>query len=139
MSNKQLMEQLMKQNEEILKSIHSLNQRVESLEKGGKTSKSTTKKSVSATKSKSKKTESSKTQTQTREERLEEKYGDKATRTKFVELRKKVADEFSALAKEHEVFIPKKSYTKVLTQTTESLNGKFNKATVKKAFLAAAK
>ena len=77
----------------------------------------------------------------TRSEALEAKYGDFDTRKAYVELRNKVAEEFKALAEEHEVYIrSKKTYVKVLKETTDALNGKkFNKAVVKKAFLAAAK
>lgn len=139
MTNKALLETLLAQNEQILKNLDSLNNRVTTLEKSSKSG-STTKKSLStsSTKGKEKKSTTSKPK-QTREERLTEKFGDKESRTKFVELRKKVADEFSSLAKANDVYIPKKSYMKVLTATTESLNGKFNKATVKKAFISAAK
>ena len=129
MTTKQMFEEMMKQNTLILENLDSLDKRVSVLEKGKTPTVKKSKKSVS----KSEKPKVS------REERLTEKYGDKAARTKFVELRKKVADEFTALAKANELYIPKKSYLKVLTATTESLNGKFNKATVKKAFLSAAK
>lgn len=133
MTNKAMIEKLMEQNEMILKNLDSLNQRVTAIEKSEK---------ESQTLSKSGKTKTSKKSSepkQSREERLTEKFGDKETRTKFVELRKKVADEFASLAKANEKYIPKKSYVKTLNSTTESLNGKFNKATVKKAFLVNAK
>ena len=134
MTNRALLETLLAQNEQILGNLESLGKRVDALEKGGvaKGGKKTTKKSISK---KSNEVEPK----PTREERLTEKFGDKATRTKFVELRKKVAEEFGNLAKANDCYIPKKSYMKVLTTTTESLNGKFNKSTVKKAFIAAAK
>ena len=137
MTNKQIMEQIMAQNEQILKNLDSLNTRVTALESGKKlsTAKTSSKKSTTSKKKSAPQTAPK----QTREERLTEKFGDKAQRTKFVELRKKVAEEFSTLAKANEVYIPKKSYMQVLTATTESLNGKFNKTTVKKAFLAVAK
>ena len=138
MTTRQFMEQIMAQNTQILENLDSLNKRVTTLESGKlSTAKTSSKKSTTSTKKKS--SPKSETPKQTREERLTEKFGDKEARTKFVELRKKVADEFSTLAKANDCYIPKKSYMKVLTATTESLNGKFNKATVKKAFIAAAK
>lgn len=132
MTTKQIMQQLMEQNAEILKNLDSLNERVTTIEKSSKTKKTT---------SKSEKAQKSKTSEpkKTREEALTEKFGDKEQRTKYVELRKKVAEEFSALAKANEVYIPKRKYQEVLKNTTEALNGKFNKATVKKMFLSAAK
>ena len=125
MTTKQMMEQIMGR-------LDSFESRLDAMEKG-----SATQKKVSKKKSASKKSEVK--PQQTREERLTEKFGDKESRTKFVELRKKVAEEFGKLAKANDCYIPKKSYMKVLTATTESLNGKFNKAAVKKAFIAAAK
>ncbi len=125
MTTKQIMEQIMGR-------LDSFESRLDAIEKG-----SATQKKISKKKSASKKPEVK--PQQTREERLTEKFGDKESRTKFVELRKKVSAEFSALAKANDCYIPKKSYINVLTATTESLNGKFNKATVKKAFIAAAK
>jgi len=99
-------------------------------------------KSVSASKkpaAKTSKKSSASSSTKSREERLTEKYGDKATRTKFVELEKKVATEFLAIGKEEGVYIPRRNYKKVLRTTTESLSGKMNKKVVRKAFLEAAK
>ena len=105
-----------------------------------KTSVSTSKKSKGDKAPTSKKSNaSSPKEKKTREERLTEEFGDKATRTKFVELRNKVAAEFLAIGKEEGVYIPRRSYKKVLKSTTESLNGKMNKKVVRKAFLEAAK
>ncbi len=123
MSTKEMLERICNQ-------LDSIESRVSALE----SKKSTTSKTQSK-----KSTVSKKSENQTWEEHLTETFGDKETRSKFVELRKKVAEEFKNLADEHEVFIPKKSYKKVLNETTSSLNGKFNKASVKKSFLANAK
>lgn len=125
MSTKEMLERICNQ-------LDSIESRVSALE----SKKSTTSKTQRKKSTVSKKSEKN---SQTWEDHLTETFGDKETRSKFVELRKKVAEEFKALADEHEVFIPKKSYKKVLNETTSSLNGKFNKASIKKSFLANAK
>lgn len=100
---------------------------------------SSQKKSTKKSSSKKSATQTSKKSGQTWEEHLDEVFGDKETRTKFVELRNKVAQEFKSLGESEDLWIPKKSYKKVLTETTESLGGKFDKKKVRAAFLKAAK
>lgn len=132
---------MLESQQKVLLSIqNSLNtEKKESEEKSSK--KSTTSKKTSTKKSSSKKsaTQTSKKSGQTWEEHLDEVFGDKETRTKFVELRNKVAQEFKSLGESEDLWIPKKSYKKVLTETTESLGGKFDKKKVRAAFLKAAK
>lgn len=102
-----------------------------------------TKSQTSTTKTSSKKKSTRKAsapkERPTYEEVITEKYGDKETRTKFVELKKKVQAEFKALGEAEGVWIPKRKYKDILTATTNLLNGKFNKTTVRKEFLKAAK
>ena len=105
-----------------------------SVSKSTKTSKTSQKKS-----SGKKQSSQNKSEKQTWEDHLTETFGDKETRSKFVELRNKVDAEFKTVAKSSEKYIPRKQYQSVLNKTTESLNGRFNKAKVKAAFLAAAK
>lgn len=120
--------------ETLTQSVNTLNNRVTALE--SKDSKVSAKSSKKTKKASAPKKSAPK---QTWEEHLTEKFGDKEERSKFVELRKQVAAEFLAIAKKEDKYIPKKSYQKILNDTTTSLNGKMNKSVVKKAFLAVAK
>ena len=71
----------------------------------------------------------------TREEGLTEAYGDKAKRTKFIELRNKVAAEFKELAVAGGKYIPKKKYADALNEAARGLEGKrYSKAAVKAVF-----
>ena len=121
--------------DQILKNLSNSESKSTSSEKNSSSQKKSTKKSSS----KKSATQTSKKSGQTWEEHLDEVFGDKEVRTKFVELRNKVAAEFKSLGESEEIWIPKKSYKKVLSETTESLGGKFDKKKVRAAFLKAAK
>lgn len=121
----------------LTQSVNEINNRVTILEsKDSKVSAKTSSKKTSKKASAPKKSEK---KTQTYEEHLTEAFGSKEERTKFVELKKKVMAECSEIAKAESKYVKKSDYNKTMNQITESLNGKFNKSTVKKAFLAVAK
>lgn len=145
-TNKELMEAI----NGLTESINSLNKRVTTLESGKlSTAKTSSKKSTTSTKKKS--APKSETPKQTREERLEEQFGSKELRTKYVGFRNKVAEEFKALAESEGLYIPKAKYRKVLKDCTDSmckysevkgqkcLTVKLDKNVVRKMFLASAK
>lgn len=125
-------EELQKNNEMLINEFRAmLNELNNSNSKNskGKGNKGNAKSTKSTTKSEKK----------TYEEHLTEKFGDKESRTKFVELKKKVMAECSIIAKSEQKYVKKSEYNKVMNNITESLNGRFNKATIKKEFLAIAK